>query len=109
MVILYDKGLYMAKINQLEALHSQLATHLTNMENLRAKMSQFWEDERAYEVGSILTEEIRTVKVTMTQTATEIAVLKNTVDKLDGTNNAQRQVLEDAFRTLEVAAEFIPE
>lgn len=108
MTIKYDKATYQGKINQLEAHHAQLTTHLSNMENLRNKMSQFWDDENARKTGEILNEEIRTVKITMTQTATEIAVLKNTVEKLGGLDAKQDQQLDTAFRAIEAVAEFIP-
>ena len=108
MNVKYEKGIYQAKITQLEGHHGQLNTHLNNMETLRDKLTQFWDDARAQSTLKILNEQIRAVKLTMTQTATEINVLKNTVEKLGGLESKQDQELETAFRVVEAAADFIP-
>lgn len=108
MNIKYEKSVYQAKISQLEGHHNQLNTHLGNMENLRNKLTEFWDDKNAQATLKVLNEQIRAVKVTMTQTATEISVLKSTVEKLGGLDSKQEQELDTAFKTLEAVADFIP-
>ncbi len=108
MNIKYEKGVYQAKISQLEGHHGQLNTHLSNMENLRNKLTQFWDDARAQSTLKVLNEQIRAVKLTMTQTATEIAVLKSTVEKLGGLESKQDQELDTAFKVVEAVSSFIP-
>ena len=108
MDIKYEKSVYQAKISQLESLHSQLNVHLENMEGLRNKLSGFWDDKNAQKTLKILNEQIRNVRLTMTQTAIEISVLKSTVEKLGGLDSAQEAELDNAFRALEVIAEFVP-
>lgn len=109
MNIKYDKGLYQAKITELEGYHAQLKNHLTNMEALKSKMFNFWEDEKAQSAGRLLSEEIRNVNGTMSDTAVEISVLKGTVEKMGGLDKKQEQELDNAFRALETVADFIPE
>ena len=108
MNIKYEKSTYQAKISQLEGHHTQLNTHLGNMESLKNKLSEFWDDKNAQATLKILNEEIRAVKITMTQAATEISVLKSTVEKLGGLDSKQEQELDTAFRAIEAVADFIP-
>ena len=108
MNIKYEKGVYQAKITQLEGHHAQLQIHLDNMQVLRNKLTEFWDDQRAQATLKVLDEQIRAVKITMTQTSTEISVLKSTVEKLGGLESKQDRELEAAFRTVEAVADFIP-
>ena len=108
MNIKYEKGIYQAKITELEGYHSQLGTHLTNLETFKSQIFNFWEDERARKTARILVEEIRDVKKIMTQTSVSITNLKNIVGKLGAVEAKEDQELDNTFRALEVAAEFIP-
>lgn len=108
MKIIYEKSVYQAKITQLEGLHAQLDTHLANMETLRNKLFNFWDDKNAQDAVKLLNSEIREVKRVMTQTALEIFNLKNIVEKLGGLQGKQEQEIDNAFRAIEVVADIIP-
>lgn len=107
MNIKYEKGLYLGKIAELEGYHTQLGNHLATMETLRGKMFSFWDDPQARKAGEMLVKEIRTVRNVMSQTMTELTMLKSIVEKQTGVEQKQDQEIDVTLRTLDTVANFL--
>ena len=99
-VIKYTKAQYQAKIDELEAYYSELARHLTNLENLKSQMFDFWNDENARKAADSLVNTIVKVKGEMNYTREMIIMYKNIVAKLDSTNASMSDLLEEASSIL---------
>ena len=99
-VIKYTKAQYQAKIDELEAYYSELARHLTNLENLKSQMFDFWNDENARKAADSLVNTIVNVKGEMNYTREMIIMYKNIVAKLDSTNASMSDLLEEASSIL---------
>lgn len=96
----YTKGQYQAKITELQGYYSQLESHLSNMEGLKEKMYQFWDDENARTTGTALASEIRQVKNAMDRTRDMLTFYKGAIDKLDATNISVGSTITDALDVL---------
>ncbi len=101
-VIKYTKAQYQAKIDELEAYYSELARHLTNLENLKSQMFDFWNDENARKAADSLVNTIAKVKGEMNYTREMIIMYKNIVAKLDSTNASMSDLLEEASSMLKL-------
>ena len=101
-VIKYTKAQYQAKIDELEAYYSELARHLTNLENLKSQMFDFWNDENARKAEDSLVNTIAKVKGEMNYTREMIIMYKNIVAKLDSTNASMSDLLEEASSMLKL-------
>lgn len=101
-VIKYTKAQYQAKIDELEAYYSELARHLTNLENLKSQMFDFWNDENARKAADSMVNTIAKVKGEMNYTREMIIMYKNIVAKLDSTNASMSDLLEEASSMLKL-------
>lgn len=99
-VIKYTKAQYQSKIDELEAYYNELARHLTNLENLKSQMFDFWNDENARKAADSLVNTITKVKGEMNYTREMIIMYKNIVAKLDSTNASMSDFLEEASSML---------
>lgn len=61
-VLKYNKSEYQSKINQLDALLTQLNSHLSNLQTYQTQLKEFWNDEEAAKYSSLLTTQIIAVK-----------------------------------------------
>ena len=101
-VIKYTKAQYQAKIDELEAYYSELARHLTNLENLKSQMFDFWNDENARKAEDSLVNTIAKLKGELNYTREMIIMYKNIVAKLDSTNASMSDLLEEASSMLKL-------
>lgn len=95
--IVYTKGQYLAKISELEGYYDKLNQHLERMQALKSEMYNFWEDANAQKTGLILTSEIRHVQNSMDRVHDSLSFYKSTIEKLDGTNQAIGDFLEEVI------------
>lgn len=99
-IVKYTKAQYQAKITELEGYYAQLEQHLTNMENLKDNMFQFWDDENARTTGKILNATIRQVQNAMTRTSDLLIFYKSAIEKMSGADSTAKELLDDAFSVI---------
>lgn len=98
--IKYSQAQYQAKLTELEGYHQMLAEHLSKMQELKSKMSDFWDDENGRKAALALHNEIQSVQTTMDRTKQTITFYQSTIDKLDGSNLDVGNILGDAITIL---------
>lgn len=99
-MIRYEQSQYQVKIAELEGLQSQLEQHLSNMENLKEQMFQFWNDPNAREAGEVLTILVRQVRNAMDRTTDMLAFYRSTTEKLGGVGGIATNLLSEAISIL---------
>ena len=99
-MINYTKAQYEAKVSELEGYYSQLSDHLSKMEDLKNRMYQFWDDENARTTGKMLEIEIRQVRNSMERTKDILNFYKSSIAKLDSSNSAINNTLQEAISIL---------
>lgn len=99
-VVNYTQSQYNAKIAELEGYYNQLSTHLARMEDLKSRISDFWDDANGQETATILVSEIRHVQSTMDRTSEMLAFYKSTVEGLGGVNVGVSGLLNEALGLL---------
>lgn len=100
LTINYTKAQYQAKITELEGYYNQLNQHLARMQELKAEMFNFWNDENAQKTGQLLAIEIRKVQSAMDRTSDTLTFYKSAVEKLDGSNLSAGDLLDAALSFL---------
>ena len=109
MNIKYEKGIYEAKVGELQGYHSLLDAQLGKLESLKARIPNFWDDKLGRKTVEILNAQIRDVRNVMTQTSIEIVTLQGIVDRLGAVETKQDSELDTTFRALDAASKFMPE
>jgi len=95
----YTKQEYEDKIADLERAHTKLNKHLTNMENLRSKLHEVWDDENAQAVSVDLLNTIEQTRLEMKTVQDFIGVFKQAVSEFDNSNANISNVL-DTLKSL---------
>jgi len=108
MNIKYEKGIYEAKIGELQGYHNLLDAQLGKLESLKSRIPNFWDDKLGQKTVAILNEQIRDVRNVMNQTSIEIVTLQGIVDRMGAVETKQDSELDNTLRALDTASKFLP-
>lgn len=95
----YSKKQYLDKITELEGLIARLNEHLSELENLRAEISSFWNDSGSSAVLSNLDQTILTTKHRTSYAQSLMETFQKTVDEMDQSQDGLNAAL-DAAKTI---------
>lgn len=96
----YSKHQYQAKINELQRLFNSLATHQSNLENLRERFKQLYTGDQAERLLKNINTQLAAVKNAMEDVTSQTEVWQNAINEMEETVGAQQQKLDEITNIL---------
>lgn len=101
--LVYSKGIYEAKIDELQNYCDLLAPHITRMEELRNQMYTFWDDENARIAGQLLEIQLQYTRNAVDEIKGTILFYKNSINQLGTAGAAAKETLEMALSLFQMS------
>lgn len=98
--LIYSKGIYEAKIDELQSYCDLLMSHIDRMETLKGQMYSFWDDENARLAAQLLELQLKHTRDTMNGIQETIIFYKNSINQLGTAGDAAKELLGQALEIL---------
>ncbi len=99
-ILHYTASQYREKIDQLQGYYDQLNSHKGTLQDLKSRISSFWEGDGSSEAAQALQIEINYVEATMENTHEMIEFYRHSVEQLDASFDKAVQGIEAALAML---------